>query len=102
MTSDEMGANSLQTTARMVRSMSGLGSDRGGRPAVEALPRTAHRPTKSPPRTRTTGAVARLRSEERRVGKACVSTCISRWSPDHSTNKIMEKHKHHATQTKKR
>src|SRR3546814_12830790 len=26
------------------------------------------------------------RSEERRVGKACVSTCRSRWSPDHSKN----------------
>src|SRR3546814_12584902 len=25
-----------------------------------------------------------LRSEERRVGKECVSTCRSRWSPDHS------------------
>src|SRR3546814_15910155 len=24
------------------------------------------------------------RSEERRVGKACVSTCRSRWSPSHS------------------
>src|SRR3546814_14802025 len=24
-----------------------------------------------------------VRSEERRVGKECVSTCISRWSPDH-------------------
>src|SRR3546814_19120196 len=24
-----------------------------------------------------------LRSEERRVGKACVSTCRSRWSPSH-------------------
>src|SRR3546814_11529437 len=23
------------------------------------------------------------RSEERRVGKECVSTCSSRWSPDH-------------------
>src|SRR3546814_13358338 len=28
-----------------------------------------------------------LRSEERRVGKACVSTCRSRWSPDHSKKK---------------
>src|SRR3546814_13337912 len=28
----------------------------------------------------TTGA---MRSEERRVGKECVSTCRSRWSPDH-------------------
>src|SRR3546814_11341710 len=26
---------------------------------------------------------ARLRSEERRVGKGCVSTCSSRWSPSH-------------------
>src|SRR3546814_14702452 len=25
----------------------------------------------------------RLRSEERRVGKECVSTCRSRWSPEH-------------------
>src|SRR3546814_5621549 len=25
----------------------------------------------------------RWRSEERRVGKECVSTCRSRWSPDH-------------------
>src|SRR3546814_15635757 len=25
----------------------------------------------------------RLRSEERRVGKECVSTCSSRWSPYH-------------------
>src|SRR3546814_11337978 len=24
-----------------------------------------------------------MRSEERRVGKGCVSTCRSRWSPDH-------------------
>src|SRR3546814_20239727 len=24
-----------------------------------------------------------LRSEERRVGKECVSTCSSRWSPNH-------------------
>src|SRR3546814_21188090 len=26
------------------------------------------------------------RSEERRVGKECVSTCRSRWSPYHETN----------------
>src|SRR3546814_16481989 len=26
--------------------------------------------------------LARLRSEERRVGKECVSTCRSRWSPE--------------------
>src|SRR3546814_19523894 len=27
--------------------------------------------------------LAEIRSEERRVGKECVSTCRSRWSPDH-------------------
>src|SRR3546814_19333865 len=31
--------------------------------------------------------IERLRSEERRVGKECVSTCRSRWSPYHSKNK---------------
>src|SRR3546814_12515818 len=34
------------------------------------------------------------RSEERRVGKECVSTCRSRWSP-YSYKK--KKHKHHTT-----
>src|SRR3546814_19873191 len=28
-----------------------------------------------------------IRSEERRVGKECVSTCRSRWSPSHSKKK---------------
>src|SRR3546814_15502343 len=27
--------------------------------------------------------IVEVRSEERRVGKACVSTCRSRWSPSH-------------------
>src|SRR3546814_11842769 len=31
--------------------------------------------------------LALVRSEERRVGKECVSTCRSRWSPYHSTKK---------------
>src|SRR3546814_20790777 len=29
------------------------------------------------------GAQQLIRSEERRVGQECVSTCRSRWSPDH-------------------
>src|SRR3546814_14660887 len=29
------------------------------------------------------------RSEERRVGKECVSTCSTRWSPSHSKKKII-------------
>src|SRR3546814_13185562 len=40
-----------------------------------ASARPAHRPRR------------RLRSDERRVGKECVSTCISRWSPYHLKNK---------------
>src|SRR3546814_13214962 len=31
-----------------------------------------------------------VRSEERRVGQGCVSTCRSRWSPYHSKNKYTE------------
>src|SRR3546814_20334209 len=34
-----------------------------------------------------------FRSEERRVGKECVSTCRSRWSPDHSKKKEKDKYK---------
>src|SRR3546814_14310350 len=32
--------------------------------------------------------IYRRRSEERRVGKECVSTCRSRWSPYHEKKKI--------------
>src|SRR3546814_15065962 len=35
------------------------------------------------------------RSEERRVGKECVSTCRSRWGPCHEKKK--EQHYHHLT-----
>src|SRR3546814_12095350 len=34
----------------------------------------------------------RLRSEERRVGTECVSTCRSRWSPYHSKNTKTQNH----------
>src|SRR3546814_1161486 len=34
-------------------------------------------------RAATLDVIEQLRSEERRVGKECVSTCRSRWSPDH-------------------
>src|SRR3546814_18666093 len=30
---------------------------------------------------------AKIRSDERRVGKECVSTCRSRWSPNHEKKK---------------
>src|SRR3546814_19687443 len=38
---------------------------------------------RSRPRSRLAGRRHGLRSEERRVGKECVSTCRSRWSPYH-------------------
>src|SRR3546814_13372348 len=34
------------------------------------------------------------RSEERRVGKECVSTCRSRWSPYHYKKKLTYVHTH--------
>src|SRR3546814_20252810 len=37
----------------------------------------------SPHHWHTTAERMVLRSEERRVGTECVSTCRSRWSPDH-------------------
>src|SRR3546814_2570945 len=39
-------------------------------------------PAPGQPYTQAVGGV-RVRSEERRVGNACVSTCRSRWSPSH-------------------
>src|SRR3546814_15265199 len=35
-----------------------------------------------------------VRSEERRLGKECVSTCRSRWSPDHKKTKHKKTKQH--------
>src|SRR3546814_13566300 len=40
------------------------------------------------------GGTAFDRSEERRVGKECVSTCRSRWSPYHQKKKQQPKTQH--------
>src|SRR3546814_13361735 len=37
---------------------------------------------------------AHTRSDERRVGQECVSTCRSRWSPHHQTKKPTNEHNH--------
>src|SRR3546814_12504007 len=42
-----------------------------------------HGPTETQARPEELGRDGALRSEERRVGKECVSTCRSRWSPYH-------------------
>src|SRR3546814_20831492 len=39
--------------------------------------------------TLSSGLVSLSRSAERRVGKECVSTCRSRWSPYHSKNNMI-------------
>src|SRR3546814_10925768 len=58
-----------------------------GRSAVPRRARRAQRTTrKSKPRNRRRPRSAR--SEERRVGKECVSTCRSRWSPYHEKRNI--------------
>src|SRR3546814_14763961 len=38
-------------------------------------------------RSASSSTINTVRSEERRVGKECVSTCRSRWSPYHSKKK---------------
>src|SRR3546814_10956220 len=40
-----------------------------------------------------------LRSEERRVGKECVSTCRSRWSPSHKKKNKRQSAGKHPTKT---
>src|SRR3546814_15505641 len=60
--------------ARALPAPRGGGAGRQGRAhgSATAAPPGAAAPVPAPPR-----------SEERRVGKECVSTCSSRWSPDH-------------------
>src|SRR3546814_13650331 len=53
---------------------------RGAPPAVRRLSRSCSQ-------LRLTDKVGNRRSEERRVGKECVSTCRSRWSPYHYKKK---------------
>src|SRR3546814_14583659 len=48
------------------------------------LPHRPHLDMVGAPAGRTELAPVIIRSEERRVGQECVSTCRSRWSPDHS------------------
>src|SRR3546814_15743388 len=56
--------------------------------ASEILSDAAARGRRTEPRQRRTVVLLhRGRSEERRVGKECVSTCRSRWSPYHEKKK---------------
>src|SRR3546814_4360036 len=70
--------------------LAGLTAGRGRRPAGDAAPVdvSAHDEPRSPEQKRRAMSWAQrlkrvFRSEERRVGQECVSTCRSRWSPYH-------------------
>src|SRR3546814_7851952 len=59
-----------------------------GMDEVKAVVADAYRPVIARPRHGRAAGLARpLRSEERRVGKECVSTCRFRWSPYHKKKK---------------
>src|SRR3546814_12915008 len=68
----------IEMNPRVSRS-SALASKATGFPIAKVAARLAVGYTLDELRNEITGG----RSEERRVGKECVSTCRSRWSPDH-------------------
>src|SRR3546814_19864322 len=70
------------------------GASHQGRGDQLELPEVSPQPQHRRPernRERTGGGRQRCRSEERRVGKECVSTCRSRWSPTPSNKKNKNK-----------
>src|SRR3546814_17020584 len=55
---------------------------------LQSLPPILHKQIQSPVQSYSKGSRGlSVRSEERRVGKECVSTCRSRWSPCHYKKK---------------
>src|SRR3546814_11879126 len=63
------------------------GGDRGQRSRrLWRQPATRHHRPR-PPQPGAGGVAGRARSEERRVGEECVSTCRSRWWPYHKKKK---------------
>src|SRR3546814_8159583 len=71
-----------QKTAYEMR-ISDWSSDVCSSDLMSAVPRATLRQPVGRIQNRFMAAVASSRSEERRVGKECVSTCRSRWSPYH-------------------
>src|SRR3546814_5682772 len=68
--SSDLSALNIPRSSKPAANPSREGSSTGRTPK-----RSTQRPTK--------GAQSAVRSEERRGGKECVSTCRSRWSPYH-------------------
>src|SRR3546814_4222220 len=78
--SSDVCSSDLQGRVRFVRSASKAAARRRAEPALSHRQRPDDRRQRQVHDRRTHG---RQRSEERRVGKECVSTCRSRWSPYH-------------------
>src|SRR3546814_11533999 len=74
------GGHGIAMTAPPIRRKRAVGSDTSRRCGFR------WRQSAAPCR----GLLLRARSAERRVGKECVSTCRSRWSPYHKTKKKKE------------
>src|SRR3546814_12679102 len=95
--SDLLGMGTVSVQARTAMAITGCYYPPFVPPATNRLPMTPRLP--APRHVRnvllllllvlfTASGCARLkRSEERRVGKGCVSTCRSRWSPSHLKQK---------------
>src|SRR3546814_3836340 len=64
---------------RRLHLLYGTGSATGSDSVSETADEAGHHASRSQP----SAAQGQYRSEERRVGKECVSTCRSRWSPYH-------------------
>src|SRR3546814_10820133 len=80
----EFAARAAQ--AVLAQRQGGIGRAHGRGPRRAAVPQLQCFPGAGVVRARQRnagGALGQARSEERRVGKECVSTCRSRWSPYH-------------------
>src|SRR3546814_20166467 len=62
------------------------------RVGLRAIPRVRRWPMRQSLRRNKLRDREMARSEERRVGKECVSTCRSRWSPSHSKKHAERNH----------
>src|SRR3546814_15086144 len=79
----------VQTCALPISARSTTGSRQksNATPWSPSTPPSETGSSPAPRRRSPTRATGTKRSEERRVGKECVSTCRSRWSPNHYKQK---------------
>src|SRR3546814_13679838 len=76
-----LGANDgIVSTGSLIVGVAASGTDRSGILVAVTAPETSA-PTEDGKGEKDGAKSEKARSEERRVGKECVSTCRSRWSP---------------------